>query len=215
MCQSRPRVRPLHDGLMRKSPGRAATGGRGARRRAGGGAASQAPGAVSSAGPPSSECPRRPLRRRGRTGPPAEALAAARQAMEVLGSAGRDRPGEARLPLFHVGPSMRSAIRGRPAAALADARAGLRARAGKISDPELRRSFLERVHENARILKLSQQWLRHCTDHDPSARIARWASRGAALARAALPGAPMLNGRTPGRARPAAELALAFVVPAW
>jgi hypothetical protein len=43
------------------------------------------------------------------------------------------------------------------AAALAEARAALLARAGKIADAELRRSFLERVPENARILALAEE----------------------------------------------------------
>jgi tetratricopeptide (TPR) repeat protein len=47
----------------------------------------------------------------------------------------------------------------RALAAIAEARASLLVNAAKIGDPELRRSFLEDIPENARTFELARQWL--------------------------------------------------------
>jgi tetratricopeptide (TPR) repeat protein len=74
-----------------------------------------------------------------------EALDAAREGMAVLASLGSVDEGE-------------EALRHAYARALAEARDRLLARAAKIGDPALRRSFLERVPDNARVLSLAAQW---------------------------------------------------------
>jgi tetratricopeptide (TPR) repeat protein len=89
-------------------------------------------------------------------GRPADALAAARQAMEILASEGEIEEGESLLRLVHAEALQATGDAGQAAAALAEARDGLLVRAGKIADAELRRSFLERVPENARILELAE-----------------------------------------------------------
>jgi hypothetical protein len=87
----------------------------------------------------------------------AEALAAALQAMDILASEGEIEEGESLLRLAHAEALLATGDVGRAAAALAEARAGLLARAGKIADAELRRSFLDRLPENARILALAEE----------------------------------------------------------
>jgi eukaryotic-like serine/threonine-protein kinase len=89
----------------------------------------------------------------------ADALAAARQAMEILASEGELEDGESLIRLAHAEALHAIGDAGRAAAAVAEARAGLLVRAGKIADAELRRSFLERVPENARTLALAEELL--------------------------------------------------------
>ncbi|WP_437675849.1 protein kinase domain-containing protein [Sorangium sp. So ce131] len=89
----------------------------------------------------------------------AEALAAAEEGMAqyealrlffVKGSLAR---------LIHAEVLMAAGDQPRALAAIADARARLLVNAAKIGDPELRRSFLEDVRENARTLELARAWL--------------------------------------------------------
>jgi hypothetical protein len=87
----------------------------------------------------------------------AEALASAQQAMEILASEGELEEGESLIRLVHAEALHAIGDTDGAAAALVDARARLLARAGKIADAELRRSFLERVPENARILALAEE----------------------------------------------------------
>jgi tetratricopeptide (TPR) repeat protein len=95
----------------------------------------------------------------GAQGRRAEALAAAQQAMEILASEGEIEEGESLIRLAHAEALLAIGDARGAAAACADARASLLARAGKIADAELRRSFLERVPENARTLSLSEELL--------------------------------------------------------
>ncbi len=92
-------------------------------------------------------------------GRPADALAAAQQAMDILASAGALDEGEALIRLAHAEALLAAGDTGGAAAALADARAGILERAGKIGDASFRRCFLERVPENARILALAEEVL--------------------------------------------------------
>ncbi|MEP7123569.1 MAG: protein kinase [Byssovorax sp.] len=87
----------------------------------------------------------------------ADALAAAEQAMEILTAEGQIEEGEPLIRLAHAEALHAIGDATRATAAIADARAGLLARAGKIADAELRRSFLARVPENARILALAEE----------------------------------------------------------
>jgi eukaryotic-like serine/threonine-protein kinase len=89
----------------------------------------------------------------------AEALTAAEDAMaqyEALGAFGY-RGALARL--VHVEALEAAGDHAAACRALAAARDRVIANAGKIADPELRRSFLEAVPENARTLALAAQWL--------------------------------------------------------
>jgi tetratricopeptide (TPR) repeat protein len=88
-------------------------------------------------------------------GRPADALAPARQAMEILASEGELEEGEPLIRLVHAEALLAAGDAAGAAAALADARAGLLARAAKIADADLRRCFLERRPENARLLALA------------------------------------------------------------
>jgi eukaryotic-like serine/threonine-protein kinase len=89
----------------------------------------------------------------------ADALAAAQQAMEILASAGELEEGESFIRLAHAEALHAIGDARAAAAAVTEARADLLARAGKIADAELRRSFLDRVPENARILALAEELL--------------------------------------------------------
>ncbi len=94
-------------------------------------------------------------------GRPAEALAAAQRAVDILATEVdlARREGESLIRLAHAEALHESGDARRAAAAFTEARAALLARAAKITDPELRRSFLERVPENARILALAGELL--------------------------------------------------------
>jgi tetratricopeptide (TPR) repeat protein len=92
-------------------------------------------------------------------GRPAEALEAAQQAMELLTVAGELEEGEWLLRLAQAEALLATGDTGGATAALAKARDRLLARASKITDADLRRSYLERVPENARLLSLAEQLL--------------------------------------------------------
>jgi hypothetical protein len=79
--------------------------------------------------------------------------------MEIPASEGELEEWESLIRLAHAEALQAIGDAGRAAAALADARKGLLARAEKIADADLRRSFLERVPENARILALAEELL--------------------------------------------------------
>ncbi len=89
----------------------------------------------------------------------ADALAPAQQAMEILAAERDLEEGESLIRLAHAEALLAIGDAGPAAAALGDARVRLLARAGKIADAALRRSFLERVPENARILALAEELL--------------------------------------------------------
>jgi tetratricopeptide (TPR) repeat protein len=90
----------------------------------------------------------------GRSG---EALAAAREARQLMDELGEIEEGEAHARLVFA--EALAAV-GDPAAKpeLAAARASLLARADKIGDAAWRESFLYRVPENARTLRLAEEW---------------------------------------------------------
>jgi tetratricopeptide (TPR) repeat protein len=99
------------------------------------------------------------LLRKGRAG---EALAAAEEATDqarAMGACGFFRGAGVRLvhaeALLAMGEDARARV------AIAAARDRLRAIADKITDPELARSFLEDVPENARTLSLARAWVDH------------------------------------------------------
>ncbi|MEP7119332.1 MAG: hypothetical protein ABJE95_00245 [Byssovorax sp.] len=91
-------------------------------------------------------------------GRPREAAATAAEAMSLIDGADADA-GEALVRLIFA--ETRDAIGDTPGAraAILVTRNRLRARAARISDPELRESFLQRVPENARTLELAAAWI--------------------------------------------------------
>jgi tetratricopeptide (TPR) repeat protein len=92
-----------------------------------------------------------------RRGDHAAALAAAREAIDLLDTLGALEEGEALVRLIYAEALHASADR-RAASAILDARDHLLDRAAKIRDPILRRSFLERVPENARTIACAREW---------------------------------------------------------
>jgi tetratricopeptide (TPR) repeat protein len=88
---------------------------------------------------------------------PSEALSTARRAMELLASLGEVEEGETSIRLAFVEAHRTAGDLEAARAAAAEARSRLLASAAKIADPELRRSFLTRVPENARILDLARE----------------------------------------------------------
>lgn len=93
-----------------------------------------------------------------RRGDAAGALAAAREAIDLLTTLGTLEEGEALVRLVYAEALHASADR-RASAAILDARAHLLERAAKIRDPILRQSFLERVPENARTVACAREWV--------------------------------------------------------
>jgi len=86
-----------------------------------------------------------------------EALEVAREAIELLRALGEEGEGLIRLAFaetLHSGGSAEAA------SAIADARDALLARAARIGGPNHKKSFLERVDENARTLALAERWSR-------------------------------------------------------
>jgi eukaryotic-like serine/threonine-protein kinase len=92
-------------------------------------------------------------------GRPDEALADARKAAEVLAELGGIDEGEAQVRLTYAEALRAGGDIAGAEEAIAEARSRLLERAAKISDPELRRSFLERVPENAETLSLARAWV--------------------------------------------------------
>jgi tetratricopeptide (TPR) repeat protein len=94
-----------------------------------------------------------------RAGRVAEALAAAREGMALLTAEGGGMAeGESRLRLSFVQALEAAGETAAAREALRAALASLFARAGRIQDARLRRSFLERVRENARLVALAAEW---------------------------------------------------------
>jgi hypothetical protein len=89
----------------------------------------------------------------------AEALTAAEDAMAQYEARGGFGYRGALARLVHVEALEAAGDHAAACRALAAARDRVIANAGKIGDPELRRSFLEAVPENARTLALAAQWL--------------------------------------------------------
>jgi hypothetical protein len=85
------------------------------------------------------------------------ALAAAREAIDLLDTLGTLEEGEALVRLVYA-EALHASTDRRAASAILDARDHLLDRAAKIRDPLLRRSFLERVPENARTVALAREW---------------------------------------------------------
>jgi ATP/maltotriose-dependent transcriptional regulator MalT len=92
-------------------------------------------------------------------GRPAEALASVEQAMATLQSIPPAYRAGVYLPLVHAEALDATGDHEGARAVIARARAELFARADKIGDPVIRRSFLENVPENARLLSRARQWL--------------------------------------------------------
>ncbi len=89
-----------------------------------------------------------------------EALAAAEDALAgcaAMGGCGLFRAAFVRLA--HAEAQHAAGAHDAARRAIADARARLLAIAGRVPDPEVRRSFLEDVPENARTLELARAWL--------------------------------------------------------
>jgi tetratricopeptide (TPR) repeat protein len=92
-------------------------------------------------------------------GRPADALAPAREAMDLLAELGGMEEGEAFVRLVFAESLDRTGDRGAARAILESSRAQILARADKISDPSWRRSYLESIPEHARTLTLASAWL--------------------------------------------------------
>ncbi len=90
---------------------------------------------------------------------PADALAPARQAAAALDVPGGMEEGEAHAGLTFARALDASGDRAAAREAIAAARARIEAHAAKISDPVLRRSFLDRVPEHAATFALAHAWL--------------------------------------------------------
>jgi serine/threonine protein kinase len=88
-----------------------------------------------------------------------EAIAAAREAMEILDSLSGIEDGESLIRLAYAEAHAAGGDLRRARAAAREAGLRLRARAAKVLDPRLRASFLERVPENFRTLALSDSLL--------------------------------------------------------
>jgi tetratricopeptide (TPR) repeat protein len=89
----------------------------------------------------------------------AAALAEAEQAMSILTSLDGIEEGESRIRVVYADALHAAGEAERARAAIAEARERLLARAAKVADTALRRSFLERVPENARTLARAEAWL--------------------------------------------------------
>ncbi len=89
----------------------------------------------------------------------AEALAAAEAAMSILTSLDGIEEGESRIRVVYAEALVLAGEVELGHAAIGEARDRLLARAAAVVDPALRRSFLERVPENARTLRRAAEWL--------------------------------------------------------
>ncbi len=89
---------------------------------------------------------------------PSEARAAAKEAMDTLGSLGGVEDGEALVRLVYAQALRATGDAAGARGAIEAARARLLGRATKIQDAAFRASFLERVPENARTLALADAW---------------------------------------------------------
>jgi predicted ATPase len=89
----------------------------------------------------------------------AEGLEAAREAMSILEAIGSIDEGEALIRVVFAAALEATGDAVAARTAIAEARGHLLERADKIADPARRRSFLERVPDNARTLELARRWL--------------------------------------------------------
>jgi tetratricopeptide (TPR) repeat protein len=89
----------------------------------------------------------------------AEGLAAAREAIAILGSLEGIDEGEALIRVMYAATLDATGDPVAARTALTEALDHLLKRADKIADPARRRSFLERVPDNARTLELARRWL--------------------------------------------------------
>jgi eukaryotic-like serine/threonine-protein kinase len=96
----------------------------------------------------------------------AEALVDAGKASQMLRDLGGLEEGESLVRLVYAEALYATGQIEEALAALAAARGRVLALANKIVDPALRRSFLERMPDNARTLELSRAWLREEGDAD-------------------------------------------------
>jgi len=87
-----------------------------------------------------------------------EALTAATQAMEILGSLDGIEEGESLIRLSHAEALEATGHRAEARAAFVAAAERLRVRAAKLTDPGWRKGFLERVPDNARTLERARAW---------------------------------------------------------
>ncbi len=88
----------------------------------------------------------------------AEALAVAKEAMDLLESLGGIEEGEAKVRLVHAEALEASGDHEGARKAIDVAAVRVWERAGKIKDENWRRSFLDHVPENARTMALAQEW---------------------------------------------------------
>jgi tetratricopeptide (TPR) repeat protein len=93
-------------------------------------------------------------------GDPERAVRSSRPAMDLLASMGEIEEGSAFIHLAHAEALLASGDTAAARLAAAAGRTKLLAQAEKIADAALRRSFLERVPENARLLDLANRLLR-------------------------------------------------------
>jgi tetratricopeptide (TPR) repeat protein len=89
---------------------------------------------------------------------PVEALAAAREACAILESLGGIDEGESLLLMTLAEALRANGDRDGAVASIREARQRLLARADMITNPDLRVSFLERVSDNARTMRLALDW---------------------------------------------------------
>ena len=91
-------------------------------------------------------------------GQPEEALVAAKDAVRILQTLGQVEEGESFVRLMLVEAELQCMHLDKAQAALKDAYNSLRRRVEQIDDANWRLSFLEQVHDNARIVQLSGEW---------------------------------------------------------
>jgi tetratricopeptide (TPR) repeat protein len=89
----------------------------------------------------------------------ANAMQATHEAMALIASLSGLEEGESLVRLAHIEALLANGDVSAARSTLAVARDRLLARAGKISDPAWRESFLNNVADNARILELARAWL--------------------------------------------------------
>ena len=93
-----------------------------------------------------------------RAGDVESALVHATKAMDIVNATGPAEEGDAGVRLLHAEALRAAGKVGASAAAIASALERLKERAGRISDPALQRSFLERVPDHARTVRLADAW---------------------------------------------------------
>ena len=88
-----------------------------------------------------------------------EALIAAHDAKRLLDATGGVEEGEALARVVYAEALAHAGDHDAARAAIKEAIDRLRVRASWLRDPEMRRTFMERVPENARTMELSRLWL--------------------------------------------------------